>query len=479
MASQAVKIFYNTLAQSLGKIFAAGVGLVTIALLSRYLAEKGFGEYSTVVAFLGFCVTIADLGLYLYVAREVSKPDTDHPKIIGNALGLRMTASVAVLFGGALIALLLPYDPTVKQTLFLGIAAFVFVSLNQVLIGIFQKHLVQYLVVISETVGRAVNLILIYLLVWKGMPMPYFVGALILANGINLLLTVKFAKRYENFGIAFDFVVWKDILRTSWPLVFSVVLNLLYFKTDTVILSLFHSEEAVGVYSLPYKLLEGLLAFPAMFAGLVMPLLSQYAVNNWEQFRQILQRSFDALILMAFLVLGVFEFFAGPIIDLLKGDRAYADSPQLLQILTLAAVTIFLGTLFGYAVFAVNAQKTMIKGYLLGAITGLALYLLLIPVFGYWGAAWGTVITEIIVASYAYRLVKKTSGQNISLNIFLRALPAALGMALFFYLFDFAWIAEIICGSLIYIILLLLFKAVPLDFVKQILLVRQAASDKP
>lgn len=490
MASTPAKIFYNTVAQSLGKIFAAALGLITIALLSQYLAEAGFGQYSTVIAFLGVFVVLADFGLYLYVVREISRPSGDHPqgdhsaKIIGNALGLRFTLSLTSLIAGALIAWFLPYDRVVRETMFLCVAAFLFVSLNQVLIGIFQKHLAQYLIVISETIGRAINLLLVILFIKQSLSLPYFIMALIAGNAATFLLTLYWARKFERFRIAFDFVFWKEILKNTWPLVFAVILNLLYFKTDTVILSWLKPQEAVGVYSLPYKILEGLLSFPAMFVGLVMPILSRSAFGNWPEFKAAVQRAFDALLLMAVLAIVIAMNFAEKIVDFMKNvgqavaeqagtgagaSPAYADSPDLLRILILAAGTIFMGTLFGYAVVALNQQRAMIKGYLLGAITGLVLYFTLIPPFGYWGAAIGTVVSEIMVALFAYWLVRKTSGQKISLVILLRSLPAILGIILFFKFITLPWILEIAMGIALYVFLLIIFKAIPMGFVKEII----------
>lgn len=462
------KIFYNTLAQSLGKVLAAGMGLLVTALLSRHLEESGFGQYSTVVAFLGVFVVFADLGLYMITVREISKSDNNANETLSNALGFRLTASLASLIIGVSVAWLLPYDLLVKQTMIVGIAAFFFVSLNQVLVGVFQKHLVQYLVVISETAGRAINLVLVFLFIKFAMPLPFFILALAAANAITFFFTFRLAKKYETFGIAFDLRVWKKIFFASWPLMFAVLLNLVYFKTDTVILSLFQSEEAVGVYALPYRLLEGFLAFPAMFVGLIMPLISQAAFTNWPRFRQILQNSFNAVVIMAIGLLIPVWFFAHDIIDLLKGNQEYFDSPELLQILILATGIIFFGTLFGYAVVAVNQQKAMIKGYLAGAIIGLGLYLLLIPKFSYWGAAWGTLITELIVAIYAYVLVKRASGSGVSWRIVILTLPAAIMVSAFFYWVSLPWILEIMLGVVIYGIGLIATKAVPLAFLREL-----------
>lgn len=463
------RIFYNTVAQSAGKILAIGIGLITVGLLSRYLAEAGFGQYSTILAYLGFFVVLADLGLYLFVVREISKPNTDHGRIISNALGLRLVIGLASLTAGSLLALVLPYDPIVKKTMFIGIAAFLFVLLHQVLIGIFQKHLVQYLTTLSEIAGRGLSLALIYWFIKESLPLPFFVLALVFGNAAIFILTLILARRFEKFSIAFDLSFWRYILSASWPLTFAIVLNLIYFKADTIILSLFHAAEAVGVYSLPYKILEVLLSFPAMFVGLVMPILARDADVSWDKFKITLQRSFDALLLAVLPMIITTQFFARPIIDVIKGQQEYADSPALLKILILATGIIFLGTLFGYAVVAVNKQRAMIKGYLAGALVGLSLYFLLIPKFGYWGAAWGTVATELVVASFAYYFTRQASKADVSLKTLARSLPAASALILFFYFVSLPWVTEIILGLGLYAALLVAFKAVPLEFIREVL----------
>lgn len=467
------KIFYNTLVQTLGKIFALVFGILTISLLSQHLREEGFGQYSTVIALMGLFSIFADFGLYLYVVREISKPETNHAEILSNALGLRLVAAVGLLALGALVGLLLPYDQVVKETMFVGAAAFLFMALNQILVGIFQKHLVQHLVVLSETVGRAVNLVLVYLFITRALPFPYFVLALAVGNAVTFFLTLYFAKRYEKFGIAFDMTVWKKILKVSWPLIFGVILNLIYFKTDTFILSLYHTPQAVGVYSLPYKILETLIVFPGMFVGLVMPLLSKHAFTDWKKFYEIFQRAFDALLLVSILVVVSTSFFAYEVIDLIRGQQEFADSPALLQILILSAGVIFLGTLFGYAVVSVNKQKVMVKGYLLGAVIGLVLYFALIPKYGYWGAAIGTLVTEIVVASYAFVLVQRASKQSLSLKILIPTLPALVLVVLFFYLVSLPWMLELGLGIVLYGGALLAFRAIPLDLAKEIIFLKK------
>lgn len=462
------RIFYNTLAQSAGKLFAAAIGVITVSLLYRYLKDAGFGQYATVLAYLGFFATLADLGLYLIVTREISRAGTDRAKIISNALGLRLAAALALLIFGTLFSLLLPYPPILRASMVVGIGALLFVSLNQVLVGIFQKHLIQHLLVATETAGRFLNLVLVYAFLRQDLPLPFLLLALSFGNALTFAATVWVARRYEPLGIAFEMREWRRLLAASWPLIFAIVLNLVYFRADTVVLSVFHPADVVGIYSFPYKNLEGLLAFPAMFVGLIMPLLSKTAGSNWLKFKVYLQNAFNALVIMAAPVVVAAWFFARPILDFLSRGQTAADSPGLLQILVVAVVFIFLGTLFAYAVVAVNRQKAMIRGYLLAAATALIIYFGFIPSYSYWAAAWGTVASELIVLIYAYALVRRASGQEISWQVFWRLLPAAALMAGFYYFAQTHWLLEIACGLGIYILGLFIFRAVPTKFVREL-----------
>lgn len=469
--STARKIFLNTIIQTAGKAVAIIIGLFTVNLIASYLEEVGFGQYSIVLAFLGFAAVFADLGLYLTATREISKPNSDSGKILSNALGIRLVFSLIILLLAAGIAWLFPYERVVKQTMFLGIGAFLFVNLNQVLLGVFQKHLATQWSTIAELVGRTINLGLVYLFIREDLSFSYFILAALIANGSNFFVTFLTARRYEHFSIAFDFAMWRSLLILSLPLAFSVILNLLYFKTDTIILSIFHPAQAVGVYSLPYKILEVLLAFPAMFVGLIMPLLARGAFGAWDRFRMIFQKTFYALLILAIPMITVTLFFAEPIIDLVKDEGpGFADSPHILRILILAVGVIFFGTLFGYSVVAVNQQKNMVKGYLAGAIIGLILYFSLIPKYSYWGAAWGTLATEIIVAGFAFYLVKKVSMVKLAWATIIRIFPGLISLVVFFYYTEIFWVFEIVVGLGIYGILLFVFKAIPLDFLSGLLL---------
>src|SRR5688500_16223401 len=103
-----------------GKGVTAIAGLLTIMVLTRELGPQEFGYYRTVLTYSAFASVLADLGIYLVGLREMSRPDADVSRVIGNALMLRLVSTAGVLLAAACLALTLPYDTEVKQGIFLG-----------------------------------------------------------------------------------------------------------------------------------------------------------------------------------------------------------------------------------------------------------------------------------------------------------------------------------------------------------------------
>ena len=468
------KIFFNTILQSIGKVVSVAIGLVTIALLTRYLGDEGFGEYTTVTAFMGFFGVLADLGLYLVTTRLISKEGADEKKILGNVFALRFVTVLGMLMVGAVIALFFPYSAEVKQAMFVGIAAFTFVSGTQVLIGVFQKHLIFYQLTASEIIQRTVMLGLVWWFISLNFGLTSFVWVLAISSGVHFFISLAIVRKFIPFQLQWDFRFWKAILTESWPLAFSVVLNLVYFRADTLILSVFKPAADVGVYGISYKILEVLMAFPAMFAGLIMPFLARFAFKEWPLYREYLQKSFDAVLIAIVPMVIITLFFARPIIDLV-GGRGFADADTVLQVLIFATAILYLGNLLGYTVVALGIQKQMLKGYLLGAVVGLALYFLLIPKYSYFGAAYATIAVELIVFAYAYYLTSRSSAFYPSFSILGKAGIAGTVMALSFYLLKFPWIPEVIIGSAAYLGLLYVLGAIPKSFLQDLLAKRKEA----
>lgn len=467
------RIAHNTLIQLISKVLSTGIGILVVGMLTRYLGAEGYGQYSTVIAFLQVFSIVLDLGLYIILVKKISEPGADVDRLTSNIFTIRLLSAVFFLGLAPLVALFFPYPGIVKIGIAITSISYLCITLNQVLTGLFQKRLRMDHVAIAENIGRFVLLGGTLLVIVLKLSLLNVLGVVVLGSVANFLYLFIMTRRYVKLKLAFDWPVWRNILQASWPIGVSVAFNLVYFKADTVILSLYHPAADVGIYGATYKVLEVMVTLPAMFAGLVMPVLTAaYAARDLERFRRIQQRAFDFLLMLGLPIVGATLFVATPLMRFVTG-AGFDAAGNVLRILILATGVIFVGTLFGNAIVAVNLQKRMIWGYVFVAVVSLTGYFLFIPQYGYYGAAWVTVLSEFLITSISFALVYRRARQGLNFKFAIKAIIATLIMMGAIWLTrDLPWYLLLIGGTAVYVLSLLASRAITKEEVKEILTLR-------
>lgn len=468
--SLTARIARNTFVQVIGKASAVLFAAVSIGVLTRYLGTTGYGEYTTILAFVEFFGVLADLGLYIIAVKKISETRDNDGEIFNNIFTLRVVSAVLFVGLAPLVVLFFPYPHVVKVGVALVTASNLFVTLNQLLAGLFQRHLAMGRVALAEVVGKTGFLALILVAAAQQWSIYPILGASVLGGAAQFLVLLLLARKFVRIRLRYNGAVWAHILKESWPIAVSIALNLIYFRADTIILSLFHPAATVGIYGASYKVLTVLIAFPAMFAGLVLPLLTRhYASGDMERFRSVLQKALDFLAMVALPMVGGVVVLAHPIMTLIAGSE-FTASGSILRVLIVAAGTIFLGNLFGNTVVAVGRQRKMIWVYCCVAVGSLVGYLATIPRFGVWGASGMTVATELAITIGSYMVVRRATRIGLSVRLPLKSLAAALVMSFTLLLLREAGLPiAIIAGALVYGIALLVLKGINRDMIRSVL----------
>lgn len=464
------KIAHNTAWQVSGKLLGLGLSLVTAGLVMRYLGTQGWGQYTTILAFLQIFGIVMDFGLYIILIKKIAKIDEESGELVNNIFTLRLISGIIFLGIAPVIVLFFPYAPIVKLGVLFTTFFYLFISLNQLLSAVFQKFLATYWIAIAEVIGKTVLFVSSLIFIYLDFNLLWIMGALVLGSGMNFLTNFIASRRYFKIRLRFNAKIWKQTIKEAWPVALSIAFSLIYFKGDTVILSWFRPETEVGIYGAPYKMLEVLVTFPAMFIGLVLPVISKaWQEKRIDDFKKILQKAFDFLVLIAVPMVFGCVILAEPMMVLLGGKEFIASAP-VLQILVFATAAIFLATLFSYLVVAVDKQKVMLWGFGAVAFTSLFVYLYLIPKYSYWAAAWTTVYSEIAVLIIAFTIVYRTTKVFPKMIIILKSLFAGAVMGLVLYwLVDFNLFFLIILGALIYTVALYLVKGISKQQIQEIL----------
>ena len=473
------KIVWNTGVQVIGKALSTLLGIIVVAAMARYLGQEGYGNYTTIIAFLQIFGILVDFGLSLMTVQMISERPHDpeyNNKILSNVFTLRLFSAIFFLGLAPVIALLFPYPAIVKLGIALASLSFLFISLNQILVGIFQKNLRMDRTSIAEVLGRVMLLIGVFTAIHFEKGLMVILVAVVAGSFVNFIINLAFVRRFARLRFSFDMNVWRKVIERSWPIGISIAFNLIYFKADTVILSIFRSQSEVGLYGAPYRVLEILISFPFMFIGVLMPLFALYWTSKKiDDYKRLTQEAFDFLAIVVWpMILGT-VILAEPIMVLVAGPE-FAASGTILQILSIATAVIFLGTLFSHLIVSLGKQRKMIVGYIATAIVALTLYLGLIPYFGMYAAAWITVLSETMIAAITFTVVYVTINWRPSLKISNRALGAALLMSaiiLISQIYIPNVIALVIIGAATYTLFLFLFRGISKKFILEIAAIKK------
>jgi len=466
------KIAHNTIIQIIGKTANVLIGVLAISYLTRYLSPAGFGQYTTVLTFLQIFGIFLDFGLYLVLLQEIGKNEDKKDFIFSNILTLRIISGFSFFIIAPAIALFFPYPVIVKFGIALTSLAFFLNSLIQVYAAVFQKEMKMHKVVLAETIGKILFLVFIILAIT-------FNGNLLIvliANNINsivfFIILAFLAKKYIKYKWQLDWKYTQKIIRLSWPIGLTVALNLIYFKADTLILSIFHPASHVGYYGAPYKILEVITTLPHLILGLILPILAGYWVQNKkEEFKKVFQSMFDFFIVLGALIIILFTTQAEGIINFIAGSE-YSVSVKILKILIWPATIIFFGNLFNYGIIAVEKQKRTIKYFLITALVSITGYFIFIPKFSYFGAAYMTLFAEVLITIFSYLLLKSFTGWKIKTEVLLKVLLISVLTYLFLNLIIVNFIIELIIGTGVYLALLVIFKVLDKDLLKEVLRIK-------
>lgn len=463
------KIAYNVAISSVSKILATALALVSIGFITRYLGKDGFGDYATVLAFLAFFAAISDLGLYSISTREISRSGADEEKIMGNIFSLRVIVSLAVLIISPLIVWFFPYSLEVKEAIIIVAASYLFSSSYQILNGVFQKNLAMDKVAISELLGKIIQVAVVILAIKFKLGFNWIISSLLFYMIFSFFLVYSWSKRYIRIKFRFDFNYWKKFLKESYPLGVAVFITFVYFKIDTILLSVMKSSSDVGIYNAAYKVIENITFFPSMLVGLIFPIMSQHIFTDFKRFKEISDKTFKVFVLAVVpLIVGTL-FLSKGIVGLI-GGAGFLEAAPVLQILIFALAMIFFGNFFNAVLIAGNMQRKLMLVLGLTAAFNVTANLILIPQFSYFGAATVSVITEVIVVASTFYLSFKKLHYIPSLSHALEIGLSGVAMGIFLYFSRGTnFVVEGIGGIAVYAFFLWFFKAVKTEEITSII----------
>jgi len=432
------KIAANTLVQILGKLVSSGCTFLITVLVARRFGVAGFGEFVKITTYVSLFYLVVDFGLNAIVLKEAASHKPRATSYFTNLLGLRITFALVLIFLALAILVFLPFNPLTLRGFTslskLGIVILIPTILTQAIFvscnAVFQKRLRYDLSVLASSIGSLITLALVYFLIKINASLLLMVGSYLIGGLVMMglaLALVNFQFSIFNFSRFFEsrildfqsgqFSIWKKLLLKSLPLGLTLIFNLIYFKADTLILTVFRSTEEVGIYGLARSFFEFPLAIPTFFMNAVYPVLIIKSLKHEiiktkkheiEEKKRIIKKAGLTLAISSSL-LSAICYLLSPYLVLIKPD--FAPSVLVFKILSLYLPVFFLSSLFMWTLIAFGKQKLLVLIYGNTMIINVLLNLFFIPRYGPLAAAIILGISELIVlgltGSFCWDFLKK------------------------------------------------------------------------
>jgi O-antigen/teichoic acid export membrane protein len=405
------KYFKNTGWLFVARITSFFTSFLTVAIVARYLGPENLGKLDYAQGFVAIISVFASLGIDQILYRDL----ITHPEKENELLG---TAIFSKLFFGALafiLAITISHflGDSLLLTGLVGICALTFLVNPIGTVGVLfnaqvkAKYSSQISIFLAFFIP-ALKILAIFL--HRGLfyfAFIIFIEGLISALWSIYIYTVCFHNKPSSWKFRLD--TFKLLLRDSWPLILAGFSGYVYAKIDQVLLLHMIDSATVGIYGVAVKLTQIWAFLPGMIIGSVFPAI----VNAKKTDFPLYAKRFRALAgltvgITALIALPLF-IFAPLIIKIVFGE-AFIDATPILRIYLWTSIAITLVVLVQHYFIAENFTRIFLYTSIIGATTNVLLNLILIPLFGSEGSAWGTMLSYMSVVLSLFLFKKSRDG---------------------------------------------------------------------
>jgi O-antigen/teichoic acid export membrane protein len=405
--SEAKRVVRNASYLYIARILTTLLSVGFSITLARELGEDGFGSYGFALSTTALLGLGLELGLDVFIIREVAREKAQASKYIGNVLALRAILGFVVY--GVLVGIiaLKDFSDDTTAALFIFGIAMVLSGISNVFLSTFRAfermHYEAFL-----TIGRRVVFVGLGLAaLWMGYGLAAVVWAAALAALLEATLGLVICRgRLAKPRIEIDLAFWKRMAKAALPLALISAAGMIMVRTDSVMLGWVKGEATVGWYMAAYNLVMALEMIPRLGVMALLPTLSVYSSTSLNSLRRSCEKAQRYLLILGLPIAVGASLLAENIISLVYPEE-FENSIVVLQILSWHVFILFLRWPLQAALISMDKERQVTAITAGCALMNVVLNLLLIPSLSYRGAAFATVATGLVLMALLYVLVSR------------------------------------------------------------------------
>ena len=391
------RIATNTIYQIIARVAASGSSFLITLFVARYFGVSNYGDFAKVTAYISIFYLFVDLGLNaIFLQKE------DAHLRFRDLFYTRILLSLAVVIVANAIGFILPYNsitnigfsPAVRVGIFIFSLTLLTESILFSASAVFQRKLIYKQFMLATIIGSFITLVFVGLFGMLHLALMYVFMAFV----IGAIAEAGFALFYTEEKL-FPIVVHEGFVRKLFietlPVAIMLIFNMIYFRIDMILLSLFKPSLDVAMYDVAYKVFDFLIALPLFLSNVLYPKLIHDEKNN----RNVTGKIVVYVLLFGFLgmLIAVPMWFISPFVfDFIKPELLPATVP--VRLLLLSLPVFFITNILQWLLLAKKKQVVLAWIYALLLVSNIVLNLLFIPHYSYVASAIITGVSEAAVA---------------------------------------------------------------------------------
>lgn len=462
------RIVGNTLISLFGQLVTWTSTLCLTIAYGRFLGDVKFGELYFAVTFVSLIGFPVEFGFNQQLTRDVAAEPEKAQAYLWNTLLLKTglwTLAYSIML---LIVWLLGYSQeewTIVAICGVSLLSGSIVNTFAALHYAFERTVFPSVgMMLEKGLAAAAGFILLK----NGATVQTMALVLLGGSAVDAVWVAWWFFRLVGRRILFEKATLLKLMRTSIPFIIYGVLGVIYYRIDTVLLSLMTSTAVVGWYGAGYRLFDTLLFIPNLILNAVMyPVFSKLSMKSQPALRTAVEKCMN-LLLICSMPMAAFMIVAAPaIIGFLYHRTDFINSIPVVQALAPGLVFLYINTLFSSIIMSTKREKKIPIMAAAALVFNLGLNLVLIPLYQQVGAAAITSLTELLLLCISLAFVPKYLLPAKSVKVGVKTLIASLFMAgILYFLSAFSIFILLPVAFLSYISVATLLRTIPREDVQ-------------
>ena len=394
--SENSKFFKNTTWLLAGQIFRLIVSFFISTISTRYLGPSNYGIINYISSYIAFFTSIIGLGINAVIIKELVNNREENGTILGTAIVFRLITSIVCT---AAFFVVIYYadnvDPLTMAVAVLQAIQLPFLCLDTISFWYQSNYQSKYPVMV-QTIAYVVTSIYKVFLLATGKSVEWFAFAMSLDISVIGISYVVLYWKQKGPRLRYSNAMAKHLLKLSGMFILANMMSVAYGQMDRVMIrQMMGSDAEVGLYSAALNICALISFIPIAILESGRPLVVEAKAKNDELY-QLRFRQLTASILWICIAYSlVVTAFSRLIIYILYGE-AYLGASTCLKIAVWYTLFSYVGSAMHLWLLCENQNKYVLLFCAMGAAGNFIMNYILIPVWGINGAAFATLVTQVL-----------------------------------------------------------------------------------